>query len=88
MGNCIGICNTNILKLKGDVVLEKNSDGETGKYLETQYIKKVIYLQKSVKQYLRKKQSSKNEKNKNGKIKNSPKTKPKKNPEKEKQTKK
>jgi hypothetical protein len=62
MGNCIGICNTNILKLKGDVVLEKNSDGETGKYLETQYIKKVIYLQKSVKQYLRKKQSSKNEK--------------------------
>ena len=51
MGNCVGVCNSHLLKLKGDVVIEKNSDNETGKYLETQYIKKVIYIQKSVKQY-------------------------------------
>jgi len=54
MGSCLGVCNSNYLKLKGDVIIEKNSDNETGKYLETQYMKKVIYLQKSVKQYLRK----------------------------------
>ena len=72
MGNCVGICNSKILKLKGDLILEKNSYNETGKYLETQYIKKVIYIQRNVKQYLRKLKSSKNviDKPKNEKTKN------------------
>ena len=46
MGNCVGICNSNMSKSKGDIIIEKNSDNETGKYLETQYMKKVIYLKK------------------------------------------
>ena len=54
MGSCIGLCNSNYVKIKGDIPVEKNSENETGKYIETQYMKKVIYLQKSVKQYLRK----------------------------------
>ena len=53
-----------LLKGKGDIIVEKGSENETGKYLDTQYIKKVIYLQKSVKKYLKKIKSSKNLDNK------------------------
>ena len=53
MGNCVGICNSNLLKTKGDVVLEKNSAIETGKYLDTLYIQKVIFLQKYIKKFLK-----------------------------------
>ena len=64
MGNCIGICNSNLAKAKGDVVIEKNSENETGKDLETQYLKKVIFLQKNIKNYLKKIKSIKNTDNK------------------------
>ena len=71
MGNCIGICNSNLLKAKGDIIIEKNSENETGKDLETQYLKKVIFLQKSIKKYLKKKKL----KNNNNKGKNTQNTK-------------
>ena len=83
MGSCLGVCNSNYLKLKGDIIIEKNSDNETGKYIETQYMKKVIYLQKSVKQYLMKIKSrqkinnniKENAKDLNSSNKNSPRSK-------------
>ena len=59
MGNCGAICKYKILGLKGDIILEKNSNNDTGKYLETEYIQKIIHIQKSVKQFLKKKKSSK-----------------------------
>ena len=40
--------------------MEKNSDEETGKYLETHYIKKVIFLQKYIRKYLTKIKTPKN----------------------------
>ena len=64
MGHCVGICNSNLLKGKGDIIVEKGSENETGKYLDTQYIKKVIYIQKSIKKYLKRIKSSKNLDNK------------------------
>ena len=71
MGNCVGICNTNVSKGKGDVIIERGSENETGKYLDTQYIKKVIYIQKSVKKYLKKIKSERNPDNKDEKTNNS-----------------
>ena len=59
MGNCGAICKYKFLGLKGDIILEKNSNNDTGKYLETEYIQKIIHIQKSVKQFLKKKKSSK-----------------------------
>jgi hypothetical protein len=59
MGNCAGLCKSKLLRLKGDIILEKNSNNETGKYLETDNIQKIIYLQKNVKKYLKKVKSSK-----------------------------
>ena len=59
MGNCGGFCKLKILGLKGDIILEKNSNNDTGKYLETEQIQKIIYIQKIVKQYLKKKKFTK-----------------------------
>ena len=59
MGNCAGICKSKILGLKGDIILEKNTNNETGKYLETDNIQKIIYIQKEIKKYLKKVKSSK-----------------------------
>ena len=59
MGNCAGLCKSKLLRLKGDIILEKNSNNETVKYLETDNIQKIIYLQKNVKKYLKKVKSSK-----------------------------
>ena len=52
MGNCGGICNTTISKLKGDIII--NSEQETGKYYEQKDIKKIIYIQRNIKKYLKK----------------------------------
>ena len=71
MGNCVGICKTKLLKSKGDIVLEKISEVETGKYLETQYIKKIIFLQKYIRRFLIKIKTSKKVIKKNEKTKNS-----------------
>ena len=60
MGSCVGICNLKMIKSNGDIIIEKSSENETGKYLETQYMKKVIYLQKNVKEYLKNKNSLNN----------------------------
>ena len=59
MGNCGGFCKLKILGSKGDIILEKNSNNDTGKYLETDNAQKIILLQKALKQYLKKKKSSK-----------------------------
>ena len=59
MGNCSGLCKSNLLRLKGDILIEKTSNNETGKYLETESIQKIIYIQKNVKQFLKKVKSSK-----------------------------
>jgi len=45
MGNCAGICKSKILGLKGDIILEKNTNNETGKYLETDNIQKIMELE-------------------------------------------
>ena len=60
MGNCTGICKENLLKLNGDVILDQNKVVETGKYLEAIYLKKIIFLQRYIKQYLKKKKYKKN----------------------------
>ena len=60
MGNCGGICKSKLFGLKGDIIIEKkNSNNDTGKYLETEYIQKIILIQKNVKKYLKKKKFSK-----------------------------
>ena len=48
MGNCGAICKYKILGLKGDIILEKNSNNDTGKYLETEYIQKIIHIQTEI----------------------------------------
>ena len=56
MGNCGGLCKSKLFGLKGDIIIEKkNSENDTGKYLETEYIQKIILIQKKVKKFLRKK---------------------------------
>ena len=69
MGNCAGICKSKILGLKGDIILEKNTNNETGKYLETDNIQKIIYIQKEIKKYLKKVKSSKSKLPKKNKAK-------------------
>ena len=63
MGNCAGICKSKILGLKGDIILDKNTNNETGKNLETDNnnnnIQKIIYLQREIKKFLKKLNSSK-----------------------------
>ena len=55
MGNCGGLCNNlKVFGGKGDIILEKNSNNDTGKYLETDNAQKIILLQKALKQYLKK----------------------------------
>ena len=54
MGNCGGLCNNlKVFGGKGDIILEKNSNNDTGKYLETDNAQKIILLQKALKQYLK-----------------------------------
>ena len=65
MGNCGGICKSKLFGLKGDIIIEKkNSNNDTGKYLETEYIQKIILIQKNVKKYLKKKKIFKKKLNK------------------------
>ena len=59
MGICTGICNTNLSKLKGDIIIKSNFEQETGKYLEENDMKKVIFLQRYIKKFLKKRKSQK-----------------------------
>ena len=51
MGNCGNICNTNISKLKGDIILN-SVEQETEKYLDQ--TDKLIFIQRNIKKYLKK----------------------------------
>jgi hypothetical protein len=51
MGNCGGICNRNLLKNKGDIIISQEQ--ETGQYLDQNDMKKLIYLQGYVKKFLK-----------------------------------
>ena len=53
MGNCGNICTRNISKIKADIIIN-TLDKETDKYLEPNNIKKIIFLQKFIKKYLKK----------------------------------
>ena len=60
MGNCAAFCNLKIFRAKGDIILEKNNySSETGKYLETESVQKIIFIQKKMRQYLKKKKYAK-----------------------------
>ena len=60
MGNCGSFCNLKIFRAKGDIILDKNNySRETGKYLETESVQKIIFIQKKMREYLKKKKSSK-----------------------------
>jgi len=60
MGNCAAFCNLKIFRAKGDIILEKNNySSETGKYLETESVQKIIFIQKKLRQYLKKKKYAK-----------------------------
>ena len=50
MGNCGGICNRNLLKSKGDVII---SEQETGQSLDQNDMKKLIYLQRAIKNFIK-----------------------------------
>ena len=63
MGNCGGICTSNLTKMKGDIVITSNYE-ETGKYLEEKEVTKIIFLQKEIKKFLIKIKSRKKAKNK------------------------
>ena len=52
MGNCSGICNSKIIKPKNDVLISNEPD--TGNYYEQNDMKKIIYLQKFFRKYLKK----------------------------------
>ena len=69
MGNCGNACINNISKIKGDITVN-TSDNQTKKYLEPNYMKKIIFLQKFIKKYLKKIKSKKKYfiKNKNNNI--------------------
>ena len=65
MGNCAGICNSNLLKLQGDIIIKSSSEQETNKFLEQNDIKKIIYLQRAIKKFLKRKKSKRKMKIKN-----------------------
>ena len=52
MGNCSDICNSKVIKSKNDVVISNEPD--TGNYYEQNDMKKIIYLQKFIRKYLKK----------------------------------
>ena len=56
MGNCGGICNRNLLKSKGDVII---SEQETGQSLDQNDMKKLIYLQRAIKNFIKRVKSKK-----------------------------
>jgi hypothetical protein len=57
MGNCGSFCNLKIFRAKGDIILDKNNySRETGKYLETESVQKIIFIQKKMREYLKKKE--------------------------------
>ena len=58
MGNCGGICNKNNIKSRGDIILT-SQEQETGKYYDNNDMKKIVFLQKSIRKYLRKQKSKK-----------------------------
>lgn len=63
MGNCAGICNSNLLKLQGDIIIKSSSEQETNKFLEQNDIKKIIYLQRAIKKFLKRKKIKKKNEN-------------------------
>jgi len=65
MGNCAGICNTNLLKLQGDIIIKSSSEQETNKFLEQNDMKKIIFLQRAIKRFLKRKKSKRKIKMKN-----------------------
>ena len=58
MGNCGGICNSNHIKSKVDIILP-SQEQEILKYYDNNDLKKIVYIQKYIRKYLSKLKSKK-----------------------------